>query len=196
MVTAIYIYFEGDPQLRRGFGQFLSTIREVARGKRITFQLVACGARPVRDFMIALESQPEAFNVLLLDSEGPDDGRLYDRLAQHDHWHPPGGIVPPEQVHFMVQLMESWFLADVERLALYYGKNFQPNRLPPSPQVEQVPKDDVLNGLRGATTDTQKRSYHKTGHAPDLLASVNPQRVRAAAPHCERLFSVLEQVLV
>ncbi|MCP5117168.1 MAG: DUF4276 family protein [bacterium] len=54
--------------------------------------------------------------------------------------------------------------------------------------VEQIPKRDVLDSLHDATRKTKKGSYHKTKHAPTLLAAINPERVRAAAPNCDRLF--------
>ncbi|MEK7407651.1 MAG: hypothetical protein AAB225_21445 [Acidobacteriota bacterium] len=74
--TAANLPFEGIPALRAGFHAFLSEVIEAARRSRVRFQLVAAGAQAVRDFMKALRQHPTAFNVLLVDSEGPDVGRL------------------------------------------------------------------------------------------------------------------------
>jgi hypothetical protein len=49
--------------------------------------------------------------------------------------------------------------------------------------VEEIPKDDAL-----ATLKSLGREYHKTNHAPKLLAVIDPVTVRNAAPNCERMF--------
>ncbi len=87
--------------------------------------------------------------------------------------------------------MEAWFLADPESLSKYYRNGFRKDSLVGNPQVEQIPKADVYEKLKAATRGTQKREYHKTGHAPDLLARIDPELVKAAAPHCKRLFNAL-----
>ena len=61
--------------------------------------------------------------------------------------------------------------------------------------MEEIPKDDVLNGLDAATSATQKRKYHKTRHAPEILADLDSRKVRAAAPACDRFFLALEQFM-
>ena len=92
--------------------------------------------------------------------------------------------------------MEAWFLADQDALRQYYGSGFAVNRLPGDPtRVEVIPKSDAIRGLEDAARDTQKGKYHKTEHAPDLLAKVDPVAVRAAAPYCERLFRELEAAI-
>ena len=85
--------------------------------------------------------------------------------------------------------MEAWFLADRQTLASYYGERFVSNALKPNPHVEEIPKADVLECLKQATRKTQKGAYHKTAHAPHILASLDPDKVRKAAPECDRLFS-------
>ncbi len=196
MVTEIRIYFEGHPNLREGFHEFLKDVRENARNRRYRFQLVAGRGQAVRDFMKALRLHREALNVLLLDSEQPDDGRLFEELSGRADWRPPAGAqVSSEQVFWMVQLMESWFLADPRTRSQFYGHGFRGNALPSNPQVEQVPKDDVLNGLKDATRATQKGAYSKTLHAPKVLRLLDPVRVVSAAPNCRRLFENLRQGL-
>jgi Domain of unknown function (DUF4276) len=172
LVTEIRIYFEGDKALRPGFRQFLSEVGDIARMKRIRFQPVAVGGRPEEDFHIALKSHPDAWNVLLRDSEGPN---------------PPRRV----SVFWMVQIMEAWFLADPEALERYYGAGFVNNALKKNPRVEGILKVDVLESLKQATKKTQKGVYHKTAHAPEILALLDPHKVREAAPNCARLFREL-----
>jgi hypothetical protein len=91
----------------------------------------------------------------------------------------------------MVQVMESWFFADIDRLEKYYGQNFNRKALRQSSNVEKIAKSDVENGLANATKNTQKGEYHKTKQGAKLLELINPQKVREAAPHCERLFEII-----
>ena len=91
----------------------------------------------------------------------------------------------------MVQLMEAWFLADPEALERFYGNGFRRNALRQNPQVEEIPKADVLESLKQAVKETKKQRYHKTQHAPLILESLDPIKVRKAAPNCDRLFREL-----
>jgi hypothetical protein len=83
----------------------------------------------------------------------------------------------------MVQVMEAWFLADVSALRAFYGDRLQVGW---NPKVEEIPKDDAL-----ATLKRFGGEYHKTKHAPKLLAVIDPTTVRNAAPNCERMFRAL-----
>jgi len=78
MVTEIRVYDEGDRVLAEGFNRRLADLRELAKVKRVSFRWVAGEAKAVADFMTALESHADAYNVLLIDAEGTDDGGLLD----------------------------------------------------------------------------------------------------------------------
>ena len=192
----IRLYVEGHPRLHVGFQAFLTEIREAARARGIKWNLTMGHGQVARDFMKALRKHPDAWNVLLLDSEGPDDGRLLDSLRERKDWTPPSGMrVRDGQVCWMVQLMESWFLADRTALRQFYGDGFSEAPLPGNPQVEQAPKNDVLNGLKSATRNSRPGEYRKSAHAPKILALLSVQRVRDAAPNCRRLFaSMIERI--
>ena len=180
MVTEIRVYFEGDKTLRSGFAALLAEIRGRARNQQVRFELIACGATPVQDFLIALKKHQQARNILLKDSEGP----------AADNLQAPQGT-DPNSVFWMVQLMEAWFLADPDALQHYYGQHFKAAALQKNPRVEEIPKGDVLTCLKEATKDTQKGSYHKTKHAPLILERISPDRLKQAAPNCRRMFSAV-----
>jgi hypothetical protein len=91
----------------------------------------------------------------------------------------------------MVEMMESWFHADKDALEKYYGNGFRKRALKPNPNVEEISKKDLEDGLNAATKDTRAGRYHKTKHAPALLQSIRPALVRRAAPNCERFFKVV-----
>ena len=175
MPREIRIYFEGDKSLKAGFDAFLREIGERADAAQCTLRIVATGGTPERDFGIALRKHPGAWNILLRDSEGPWNQDL--QASDSTFW--------------MVEMMESWFHADKDALAEYYKSGFRKAALKANPNVEEIFKQDLIDGLKAATKDTTKGKYHKTKHAPALLQSVNPARVRKAAPNCERLFKVV-----
>ncbi len=190
MVKEVRLYFEGDPRLRRGMSEFLAELRERARRAGCGFRLIACGNRTLEDFCDALRSHPDAYVAALLDSDGPLTEEKRQAFFHRRDWSPPAGAADAaERVFWMVQVMEAWFLADPETLAAFFGDGFQPGALRKNPRVEQIPKADVLESLRRASGKTRKGPYHKTAHAPELLARIRAGRVRAAAPNCERFFT-------
>ena len=197
MVSEIRIFVEGDKALLKGLRAFLKPAMDTARRRRIKFNMVASGSanETVKDFMREVRRNPASLNILLLDSDRPDNGRLIASLKNSPIWNSQtGATIRDDQIHFMVQVMESWFLADKDAIARYYGQGFQANRLPPNPNVEQVMANDAIRRIEDATRRTQKGTYHKTRHAPDLLAQIDPNKVRDAAPNCRRLFTTLQNL--
>lgn len=192
MVKEIRFHVEGHPRLHSGFQKFLSEIREAARRRGVGWTLTMAQGQAVRDFMKGLRTQPDAFHVLLMDSEGSADGQLREDLHRRSDWSPPrGNTVSPEQEQWMVQVMESWFLADRDALRAYYGARIRESSLPQNPQIEQISEQDVLEGLTRATGG----DYHKGADAPRILELLKPGQVRARAPHCRRLFDTLLEKL-
>ncbi len=190
MVKEIRLYFEGDARLRPGMSEFLEELRERARDANCRFRLIACGNRTLEDFCDGLHTHPEAHVLALLDSDGPLTEERRRGFFNRRDWDPPAEAGnPADRVFWMVQVMEAWFLADPEALAAFYGDGFQPRALRRNPHVEEIPKNDVLESLRKASRASRKGGYHKTKHAPALLARIRADRVRAAAPNCERLFT-------
>ena len=100
-----------------------------------------------------------------------------------------------ESIFWMVEMMESWFHADKDALERFYGSGpkFRRNALSANPNVEQISKKDLKNGLSEATKGTSKGDYydHKTSHGPKLLELIKPELVRKAAPHCQKLFQAV-----
>lgn len=86
----------------------------------------------------------------------------------------------------MVQCMESWFFADKESIAEFFGQNFNRNALRQNPNIETITKDDLFRDLKSATCNTQKGEYRKGNHSFELLARIDPQKVLEASPYAER----------
>jgi len=200
MTTEVRIYVEGGGDgreskaaVRRGFGTFLIQLRDAARDRRIRWQIVACGPRnaTLDNFRTAQRTHPDAFNVLLVDAEGPVVCSPSEHLRQRDGWNMPA--LPDDHFLLMVQMMEAWLIADPDALAVYYGQGFNKGAIPRNPNVEQVDKTSIEAGLQAATRRTRKGEYHKIRHGPTLLERIDPGKVRAASQHCERLFTLLAE---
>jgi hypothetical protein len=198
MVSEIRIYTEGGGDeratrnaLRRGFSGFLEKLRSIARRKNVRWSLIACGGRnrAYDCFVRALSTHPTAFNLLLVDSETPVTDEPWDHLAAQDDWSRHG--TSDEHCQLMVQVMESWFIADIEALRHFYGNELNENPIPQRNNVERVAKANVFRALERATETTSKGRYHKTRHAPQLLRRIDFQRVCDASRHCTRLFNTL-----
>ena len=166
---------EGSSKLRAPMSQFI---------RRATGPIdLKITAGKSRDDAIKLCAKD--FNALLLiDSEGVDLNTLEERVRSQ--------IGPTSHAFFMVQLMESWFLADRETLQAYYGQGFSTGRLPANQDIEAILKADVEHGLRDATRHCSKGTYHKTDHAPDLLLQLDASAVYTACPNFRRLIDFLQ----
>jgi hypothetical protein len=197
-VTEIRIYVEGGGDssdtkqfLREGFSTFLKDLILMAREKRIRWHIVMCGGRAatIDAFKTAIHQHAQAFNVLLVDSESAVQTTPWKHLQGRKDWadeHPHD-----DHCQFMTQATEAWFVADVEALSHYYGQGFRDSAFPGYPDVEQIAKDALEPCLKNATRETRKGEYHKGKHASQLLKIINPNKVRHASGHCNRLFDTL-----
>jgi hypothetical protein len=198
-VSDVWIYVEGGggkdskDHLRQAFGQFLSGPRVAAREQRIRWRIVLCGSREqtYRMFQHRLQTQPDPGPVfLLVDADRPVSGTPREHLSGGEtRW--DLSFAGDRQCHLMVQVMESWFLADQAALVAFYGREFAAAQLSNRANVEEIPKQQVYESLDRATRNTRKGKYDKADHAPQILKNLDPERVRARAPHCNRLFEDL-----
>jgi len=177
----VRIYFEGTRTLRPGFERFFSALKSAAREANSEIEFVAARNGP-SDYRKALRSHPHAWNILLKDSEEQMPKNPVALCERH-------GIDPTlvADVFWMVELMESWFLADPNALAEYYGRDFSATALRKTQDVERIAKAEVLKRLKRAT----KNKYHKVQHAPHLLARLDPHRVQKHARYCRKLFDTV-----
>src|SRR6266511_2930891 len=198
MVSEIRMYVEGGGEgsqtkaaVREGFQRFLQDIVRAAQSQKVRWQIVACGPRKAafENFLMALDTHPNAFNVLLVDSEGPVNHGPKEHLKSRDGWNLPD--ISAEHYHLIVQMMEAWLVADRDALSSFYGQRFNVNAILRNPNVEQISKQDLESALKEATRHTAKGEYHKIHHGPKILSQLDVSRVRKAAIHCNRLFMIL-----
>jgi len=198
VVNEVRIYAEGGgggkdskAAIRRGFGEFLRQLRALARDRRIRWNIIACGPRNAAfdAFETALRTHAAAFNVLLVDAEGAVNQTPWGHLQERDGWNHPH--VADDHCHLMVQMMEAWFVADIDTLESFYGNGFRRQAIPVRNEVEAIDKAILETALQNATRDSRKGPYHKIRHGSKLLCLIDSQIVRSKAPHCERLFGTL-----
>ena len=143
-------------------------------------------------FAIAVAGgDPGVVPLLLVDSEAPVAAG--QSVWQHLDWDRPLGT-GNDQAFMMVQIMETWFLADRDSLKRYFGTEFRENALKQWPQLEDVSKEMVLSALERATANCAT-CYAKGKVSFELLALVNPALVEAACPHAKALLDRLRTLL-
>jgi hypothetical protein len=180
----IRVYFEGHRMLRQGFERFFTELRTTARqlGSEISFIAARDGPSMYRK---AARTHPNAWNILLKDSEEPIPRDAVTLCQRH------GIDQSVVDVFWMVELMEAWFVADADALAAYYGPRFSSAAIGQTLDVEQIPKSEVLRRLKSATKETTKGEYNKVAHAPALLSRLDPKKVVIHARHCRRLLDTV-----
>ncbi len=206
MVKEIRIFIEGgskgqdrfsSQKLRIGFASFLSELVAEAREKKIRFNINICGStdQTFRIFQSANKKTNNSFLCFLVDSDKPleDDDTPKSFLQREKTLNFEN--VKDEQCHLMVQIMESWFLADVETLKTFYGQKFKPNTIRKQTNIEKIAKLDVEKSLDKATNETSKGKYHKIKHGAELLGKIETAKVREKSEHCNRLFETMVEKL-
>ena len=198
MNVKIYVEGGGDSgelkgRCREGFKAFF---QKTDLGGQMP-KVIACGSRTKAfdKFRSALSAASDNdFIVLLVDSEAPvarNTGpwlHLKNRVG--DEWEKPADATD-DNAHLMVQCMEAWFLADKEALAEYFGGGFNPNSLPSRPEVEEVSKSTIEEGLKMASRECKKGRYDKGSHSFGILAELDPDKVTGASPHAKRFINTL-----
>jgi hypothetical protein len=201
VVNEIRIYIEGGGDeretkatFRMGYSKFFRQIIEIVRNKGIRWNLIASGSRQscFDDFRNAIQSHPQAFNIMLVDAEGEVTKNVIQHLKDRDNW---DLTCTEDHYQLMAQMMEAWLIADKAALIKYYGQGFVSNTIPNTVNVEQIDKATIYLCLERASKNTQKGEYAKIKHGADLLSLVDPQVIRSRARHCDRLFKLLESLV-
>ena len=201
MVTAeLYIEGGGDNskalrvRFRQGWNAFF---KSAGLGGRMPKIVLGGGRQQTFErFAIAVAGGDSGIvPLLLVDSENPVAAghSVWQHLQANDNWNQPLNA-RDDQAFMMVQLMETWFLADLSSLKRYFGAEFRENALKQWPQLEDVSKATVLNALERATANCATR-YAKGKVSFELLALVNPAFVEAACPHAKALLDRLRTLI-
>lgn len=212
MVKTVKLFVEGGgnsnalrTECRAAFNAFLRNSGLDGHMPRI----VACGSRQeaYSDYCTAAAHGENA--ILLVDSESPvivsqdaiDDlntwkpwYHLKNRQGSDgqlaDNWDKPNNV-SENDCHLMVELMESWFLADIQALKEYYGQGFIENCFTMSADIESIPKAKVIKILEHATRNTAKGTYRKGQHSFELLKRLDAEKVITQSRWAKRFVTLL-----
>jgi len=198
-VSSVSIYMEGGGKgrgrqaiLRNGMDRFLKELKDLTLGRRWRWNLVLCGGRgdTYNAFRRAVKGGKSGVVILLVDSEIPVTAPTYHaHLRSHDRWNL--SFAADDQIHLMVQMLETWIVADRQALNRYYGAGFNSSLLPRPNNLEAASAVDKT--LERATRRARKGEYRKIDHASDLLSQIDPEMVRKRCPACRRLFETLAE---
>jgi hypothetical protein len=195
-MVAAKLYVEGagprraqQSGCRRAFARFFASASVHNRPR-----VEPCGGRQAAfdNFCIAMRAgEPDALPLLLVDAEGPvaEDRTTWQHLKARDGWDAPAGA-HDDQAFLMVQVMESWFIADPAALHRRFGPGFSDGPFRTWPALEAVPKQTVYEVLEQATADC-KQAYRKGDVSFEILGDLDPARVEAA---CSRARERLERL--
>lgn len=183
-------------ELRRAFAEFF---KKTILGEEKRPKVVACGGRQSAydDFCTAIRGNKNA--MLLVDSETPINPsptvNVYEpwkHLKESNNWDKPPGASDINR-HLMVQCMESWFIADWNTMASFFGQGFRTG-LKPSGSVETITKKDVYTAIERASDNCKtKAQYGKGPHSFKILALVDSSVVLAASPWAKRFIDELDR---
>lgn len=131
--------------------------------------------------------------ILLVDSEDAVQKgySVWEHLRTHDSWTKPTGA-GEEHAFLMVQVMETWLLADRNALREFFRDQLKENVFKQWPQLESISKANVLDVLNRATAQCSKQ-YKKGKITFELLQRVDPALVEAACPHAKSLLDRLRK---
>ena len=203
-MVEVKIYTEGGGDAERllracraGFTAFF----ERAGLKGMMPRVVACGGRgaAMDRFRSALAmATSDQVHLLLVDSEdpvtGPCSGATAISFLDTRDGKGLADVASGHQCHLMVQVMESWFLADPNELSRFYGQGFNGTSLPTT-LLETRAKRDVYAALSSATRNTKTRgAYGKGEHSFELLSRIDANKVIERSPWADRLVTTIKEL--
>jgi hypothetical protein len=200
MVT-VKLYVEGAAQktdlertrCREAFSAFFATAGLDRRPR-----VVPCGGRRFAydAFVTAVRSaRPGELPLLLVDAEAEVAAHhtTWQHLKARDHWDKPDGATD-DQAFLMVQVMETWFLADRAMLRAYFGPEFAEKHIQAWPSLEDVPKPTVYDVLEKATANCRRKAYAKGRTSFEMLARLDPVKVEGACLHAKTFLDRLRKL--
>ncbi|MEM8524314.1 MAG: DUF4276 family protein [Bacteroidota bacterium] len=169
------LFIEGSPDtsngdLSKGFSKLLEKVLE---GNMPKILMGGGRLQAINKF----KNSKAAFSFLLIDLDHSEELREEELLKLDLTEH-------SEQVFFMVQEVEAWFISQPEMLDKFYGidlskklKNKTPKQIKkPSELLKQLTKKTRIN-----------EEYHKVRHASALLKLLNTQQLRTDFEDFDRL---------
>ena len=177
-------------ECRRAFAEFLGKAGLAGRLPSIE---AAGGREQAYDAFRTAHARDSRTVMLLVDAEAPVTASdTWTHLQTRDGWTRPAGATN-DQCHLMVQVMESWSLADRasacrSSTTRAFGRRRCQGIPGRSNRSLRWMSKMALNGLLGPP---QRGRYHKGRHSFEILASLDPAKVTAASPYARRFVQTL-----
>ena len=194
MVEEVNIHFEGASDLRPGFRTLLDRHARRARQRRLKFNLIDGGSRveTVKDFLYSCLNRPGGINVLLIDSEDAVSATsdTIRTLRREGYWN-ENVRCSDAQIHFMVQAMEAWFVADPIALTTHFGRRFNTNALPSPQNAETVSPQQLKSAIENGLRPLGRRRSYGVSDGASLLGLIDEAAVGQHCPHFKRLMDFL-----
>jgi hypothetical protein len=182
MATKKILFIEGaTADLRQGFAKLLE--------KKIPGQMprIILGEGKTQTITKFLKNQVDAdFSFVLIDLDRPEKERGQD-LVDHDLSEHSG------EVFYMIQEMETWFIAQPEVLDEFYGSD--KNRKKVSEKLSKQPPAVIADPkaeLKKATKDSKRGQYHEIKHSVELLKRLNADILELNSIDFQRLIESLK----
>jgi hypothetical protein len=163
-------------------------------------RIIPCGGRQraYDGFVTATRSpQTDGLPLLLADSETAvqkgDSVWEHLKTSSGDKWEKPKAA-KQDQAYLMVQVMETWFLADRETLKSFFGEHFRARAIRSWPHLEEIPKQTVLDALNQATAACGRKRYAKGDLSFALFSEISPKKVEDACPGAKVLLDRLRSL--
>jgi hypothetical protein len=180
------LYIEGElntpnGDLRQGFSKLLE---QKLKGK-LPRIILGEGKKQTIDKFINNRLEAKMF-LLLVDLDGTED-KIDTDLVEH------ALSERRENVFYMIQEMENWFLSQPKILDEFYGKDSvtkkkMSDKLPKKKAVDIENPDKELQRL---TKTTPRGEYHKITHAVELLKLLDASKLEVDFPEFKRLIDRL-----
>ena len=136
--------------------------------------------------MFLLDSEEAVAPFEADEKDAQENWEPWMHLKSRDGWDKPAEA-DSRDCHLMVQVMETWFIADIDGLKRFYKDRFSEKCLPLNNDIENIPKDTVIKCLKAATKDR----YKKGEHSYELLSQIDPNIVAERSPWAKRFIKLL-----
>ena len=195
---SIKIYIEGGGEGKDLDSRFREAWSKFFKAAGLSGQM----PRPVRGkgrlnthdlFVTAFNARKkDELPLLLLDSEEAlqDGHTVWQHLKVRDQMEKPSQATE-EHAYLMVQVMETWLLADTDALRRYFGSKCKIEKIPAWANLEAIDKKRIFDTLQQVTADCGVKVYAKGKVSFELLGTISPEKVKEKCPQAKRLLDFL-----
>lgn len=197
----IRLYVEGGPvgvdaegvrSIRKAFKQHFERLDP--RLKSLVVVVSGSTDQTIKSFAEGKhEYYPDYCVALLVDSDAPVSASSPGKHLESKLNSAAISQDAQSEVFLMVQCMEAWLVTDVVALEKCFGNKVREIKFPANPNIEAVPKKDILAALNVAAKVRPARHYHKIRDGAKILAELSPKLVAERSKHASALHEFLRR---